>query len=137
MRADSPDRAGAAREYALELGLVAGEPPRLDYVLLGVGPDGHVGSLFPGHPALHDHRTVLAIKAAPKPPTHRITLSMPVLLNAARVAIVAYGEEKAAVIHAALHDPDSDLPVARVAQRSQRCVFVLDHAAAGQPERGV
>ncbi|HKQ57045.1 MAG TPA: 6-phosphogluconolactonase [Candidatus Eisenbacteria bacterium] len=129
MRADSPDLADAARDYAHELETVAGEPPRLDYVLLGVGPDGHVGSLFPGHPALHDHRTVLAIKGAPKPPTHRITLSMPVLLNASRVAIVAYGEEKAAVIHAALHDPDSDLPVARVAQRSQRCLVLIDPAA--------
>ena len=130
MRADSPDLADAARDYGLELEKVAGTPPRLDYVLLGVGPDGHVGSLFPGHPALHDHRTVLAIKGAPKPPTHRMTLSLPVLLSAARVAIVAYGEEKAYAIHAALHEPDSDLPVARVAQRSQRCLVLVDPAAA-------
>jgi 6-phosphogluconolactonase len=132
MRADSPDLADAARDYAHELERVAGEPPRLDYVLLGVGPDGHVGSLFPGHAALHDHRPVLAIKGAPKPPTHRLTLSMPVLLNAARVTIVAYGEEKAHAIHAALHDPDSDLPVARVAQRSPRCLVLIDPAAASR-----
>ena len=56
------------------------QTPRLDLVLLGVGPDGHVASLFPGHAALsEEHELVLPIVDAPKPPPRRLTLTLPML----------------------------------------------------------
>ncbi|MGH7729826.1 MAG: 6-phosphogluconolactonase [Candidatus Eiseniibacteriota bacterium] len=130
MPGEADDLERAAREYAGELQGIAGTPPRLDCVLLGVGPDGHVASLFPGHPALLDGRPVLAIEDAPKPPPRRLSLSLPVLAGAARVAIVAFGEEKAEVIREALEDARSMLPVARVVRSARRCALLLDRAAA-------
>ena len=129
MRAEMPDLDAAARAYADELGAVAGTPPRLDYVLLGVGPDGHMASLFPGHPALEDARTVIAIVDAPKPPPRRLSLGLGALTSAARVAIVAFGKDKAPVIREAIRDAGSTLPVARVARAAARCTFVLDRDA--------
>lgn len=103
----------------------------LDVVLLGVGPDGHVASLFPGHPALDLPGPVLAVDDSPKPPPERLTLSMPVLCGAELAVVVAAGVAKAAVIAAAAgQDPRAPdaLPVARVTARG-RCVWVLDPAA--------
>ncbi len=129
MAGEVADLDRAARAYADELVKVAGAPPRLDYVLLGVGPDGHVASLFPGHPALGDARSVLAIEDAPKPPPRRLSLSLPTLTHARRVVLVAFGEEKASVIREAVEDVASALPVSRVARAAQRSAFVLDRAA--------
>jgi 6-phosphogluconolactonase len=132
MRGEATELDRAAQAYSDELAKVTGTPPRLDYVLLGVGPDGHVASLFPGHPTSTGQRSVLVIEDAPRPPSRRLSLSLPVLTNAGRVAIVAIGEEKAVVIREAVEHADSALPVARVARGAQRCVFLLDRAAAGR-----
>lgn len=132
MRGEEADLERAARDYADELERVAGTPARLDYVLLGVGPDGHVASLFPGHPALDQAGPVLAIADAPKPPPRRLSLSLPTLVNARRVVVVAVGEQKAIAIRDAVSDPASMLPVARVARATRRCTFMLDRAAAGR-----
>lgn len=80
----------AAREYEDKLAAVAarfGEPRYVhDLVMLGMGPDGHTASLFPGHPALAEQtRNVIAIEDSPKPPPQRVTMTLP-LLNAARHA---------------------------------------------------
>jgi 6-phosphogluconolactonase len=122
----------AAQAYADELSRVTGTPPRLDYVLLGVGPDGHVASLFPGHPTPSGEHSVLVVENAPSPPPRRLSLSFPVLTNARRVMIVAVGEEKAVAIREAVEHADSSLPVARVARNALRCAFLLDRAAAGR-----
>ena len=132
MPVEAVDLDRAAREYAETLTAVVGDPPRLDYVLLGVGPDGHVASLFPGHPALAREGPVLAIEDAPAPLPRRLSLSLPVLTRARRLAIVAFGAAKAPVVREALEMPDSPLPVARVARESRRCLFILDRAAAGR-----
>lgn len=132
MPGESSDLDQAAGEYANELIRATGDPPRLDYVLLGVGPDGHVASLFPGHGALEDTRHVLAIHDAPKPPARRLTLSLPVITAARRVAIVAFGEAKADVIDEALKDETSPLPVARVVRAAARCAVLADRAAASR-----
>ncbi len=129
MRGEAPDLDRAAREYADELAKHAGDPPRLDYVLLGVGPDGHVASLFPGHRALGETEPVLAIADAPIPPPRRLSLSMPILIGAARVAIVAFGKAKAAVLREALEDPASTLPVGQVARGASSGLILLDRAA--------
>lgn len=129
MRGEAAELDRAAQDYSEELADLAGRPPRLDYVLLGVGPDGHVASLFPGHAALLDERSVLAIEDAPTPPPRRLSLSLPALTNARRVMIVAVGEAKAEVIREAVEHVDSALPVARVVRAAQRSAFLLDRAA--------
>jgi 6-phosphogluconolactonase len=137
MVAEGPDLEAAARQHEALLVEILGDPPVLDFVLMGMGPDGHVCSLFPGHPALLETtRRVLAVSDSPKLPPRRITLSLPVLEAARIVCVAAFGESKAAALQAALEDPASTLPAALVARRRGRTVFLLDPAAAGQLARG-
>jgi len=131
MPADEPDLEAAASSYAGVLRRVLGTPPRLDCVLLGMGPDGHVASLFPGHALLAEERlTVAAVTDAPKPPPRRLSLTLPVLTQASRVIVVAYGASKAEAIQKALERKDSALPVALVLRRAVRPLVILDDAAA-------
>lgn len=133
MRADAADAATAARHYARELEQAAGSPPRLDYVLLGTGPDGHVASLFPGDSALAgSSEWVSVVNHAPKPPPRRMTLTLPVLTSARRVAVVAFGGEKAEVIARCATGAAPDLPLARVLREAFRTLLLLDPAAAAQ-----
>jgi 6-phosphogluconolactonase len=130
MPADSVDLERAAASYSDELVRVLGSPPRLDYVLLGVGPDGHVASLFPGHVVLaEESRWVAAVVDAPKPPPRRLTLTIPVLANAGRLVVVAYGASKAAMLRDAVERPDSTLPVALVMRRAKRPLVLADKEA--------
>jgi 6-phosphogluconolactonase len=130
MEADGPDLADAARHYAEALVRVLGTPPRLDVALLGVGPDGHVCSLFPGHAGLEANGWTAAIEDAPKPPPRRVTLTMATLEAAELVAVVALGAPKAAVVRDALRIAQADAPVARVLRRARRAVVLLDGDAA-------
>lgn len=133
MPADDPDLAAGAVAYGRELTRVLGEPARLDFVLLGVGPDGHVASLFPGHPALsEERRMVVPVMDAPKPPARRLTLTWPVLAGAERVVVVAFGESKARAMQEAIERRDSSLPVARVLRRAGRSLVLVDEAAASR-----
>jgi 6-phosphogluconolactonase len=126
MPADAADLDAAARSYETELDRVLGDPPRFDIVLLGVGPDGHVCSLFPGHAALSEtSRRVLAIPDSPKPPPRRLTLTLPAL-EGAEIYIAAFGAAKAEVMREALFTPGSLLPVARAARAGRRAVFLSD-----------
>lgn len=135
MKGEVPDIAASAREYESELIDALGEPPVLDLVILGVGPDGHVCSLFPGHALLDDdQRWVAWLDDAPKPPARRITLTLSTLLAARTILVVASGEAKAEVVAAALHDDTSDLPVAIVAHEADEVTFLLDRAAAARLE---
>ena len=130
MPADDPDLDAAANAYSDEITRVLGAQPRLDLVLLGVGPDGHVASLFPGHAALsEDRKLVLPIVDAPKPPPRRMTLTLPILTSAERVIVMALGGSKAAVMHEALTREDSLLPVSLVLQHSARALVLLDEQA--------
>ena len=133
MPADEPDLHDAAIAYGNELARVIGASGRLDFVLLGVGPDGHVASLFPGHAALREsERSVVAVEDAPKLPMRRLTLTLPVLVSAARLVVAAFGDSKAQVLGEALTDEASPLPVAMVLRRSARSLLVADHAAASR-----
>jgi 6-phosphogluconolactonase len=132
MAGESPNLAAAATSYGLELTRLAGSPPTLDYVLLGVGPDGHVASLFPGHSALSvETDLVVAVEDAPKPPPRRLTLTMPVLTGAKRVVAAATGEAKAQTIASALRDR-SETPVAMLLNRTVSPLLLLDEAAASE-----
>jgi 6-phosphogluconolactonase len=113
-------------------------PGEFDLVMLGLGPDGHVASLFPGFPQLRaDHTLAVGVTGSPKPPPERISLTLPMLNRAGRVWFVASGAEKAAAVQRSrtesddLADPDADerLPAARVHGRDTTVWFV-DRAAA-------
>jgi 6-phosphogluconolactonase len=133
MPADSPDLSAAADAYGAELSRVLGPAPPLptiDVALLGMGPDGHVASLFPGHPVLAErHRLVSAVTDAPKPPPRRLTLTMPVLANARRVIVVAFGTSKAAALGKAVTRQDSPLPVAQLLRLATSSLVLADEAA--------
>ncbi|KAK4704804.1 6-phosphogluconolactonase, partial [Phenoliferia sp. Uapishka_3] len=89
--------------------------PRFDLILLGVGPDGHTCSLFPGHPLLEEMDGWVAyLDDSPKPPPIRITLTYPVLNHAYRVAFVATGAGKQEILQKALDRPEEGLPCSRV-----------------------
>jgi 6-phosphogluconolactonase len=132
MPADAPDLDAAAARYTDVITGIAHRPLRLDYVILGVGPDGHVASLFPGHALLSEaNRLVAAVHDAPKPPPRRMTLTLPVLCGAGRVVVAAFGRAKAEVMREALMNPGSLLPVALVLRHAERPLVLLDRDAAG------
>jgi 6-phosphogluconolactonase len=130
MQGERVDLQRVAREYAETLTKVAGTPPRLDLVLLGVGPDGHIASLFPGHPvSLEEQELVAVVENSPKPPPRRLTLTMPVLAGAERVTVVALGKEKAVAIRDAL-ERHAATPLGTLVKRARNIRFLLDQAAA-------
>jgi len=103
IHAEDPNLERAADAYTAELVRVAGSPPAIDFALLGVGPDGHIASLFPDHAALREERPIaVAINDAPKPPPRRITLTLPVLAASRRVVVAAQGEAKAEIVRRTL-----------------------------------
>lgn len=132
LEADAADLERAAVRAEDDLVRCLGQPPRLDIVLLGVGADGHVCSLFPGHALLDEERKWVGVEtAAPMPPPRRLTLTLPTLAAAELIVVAAFGKAKADVVRAALHDPNSTLPLARVLHRAHRALVLLD------PEAGV
>ncbi|THU72616.1 hypothetical protein C4D60_Mb04t14080 [Musa balbisiana] len=110
--------------------------PKFDLILLGMGPDGHVASLFPHHPALElKEEWVTYITDSPKPPPERITFTLPVINSASNVAMVAVGEEKAMAVHLATAGASenfdaSSLPARMVQPTDGKLVWFLDSTAA-------
>ncbi|PZS26762.1 MAG: 6-phosphogluconolactonase [Pseudonocardiales bacterium] len=107
-----------------------GEVPTFDVLLLGIGPDGHVASIFPGSPAAYDDRPVVAVRGAPKPPPIRLSMTFGAINSAAEVWLVAAGAEKAPIIGLALSGAGRvQVPAAGVVGR-RRTLWLLDRAAA-------
>lgn len=107
---------------------------RLDLALLGIGPDGHTASLFPGSPALDEtERAAVAVEAGFEPFVPRVTLTIPVFRAAAYVLFHVVGEDKAdAAARAFGGEPDPGTPASLVRSESGRTVAVLDRAAASR-----
>jgi 6-phosphogluconolactonase len=125
------DLEAAARAYEEEMVRALGDPPRIDLVVLGLGPEGHVCSLFPGHPLLRERfRRVAAITDSPKPPPRRVTFTMLPLELAETVCVAGFGDSKAEAIRAAVEEPDSQIPVALAIRAARRALVLVDPAAA-------
>ena len=140
---DGDDPEAAAERYESWLRAAAGpaEPagvPAFDVLMLGIGPEGHVASLFPGSPALAEsQRTVVAVRDSPKPPPIRLSLSLPAIRAAQQVWILASGAEKAEAVALALSGAGPDRVPAAAARGRQRTLFLLDRDAASQLPAGL
>ncbi|WP_167050911.1 6-phosphogluconolactonase [Salinibacterium sp. ZJ77] len=129
----------AASAYAAELAAAAPEGathPVFDVTFLGVGPDGHVASLFPDHDAVRDTTSiVLAETNSPKPPPARLTLTLGVLNSSERIWLVMAGADKAGALGLTLADANPhDVPAAGVEGRKRTVFFVDRDAASEVPE---
>jgi 6-phosphogluconolactonase len=124
----------AADWYAGQLAAAAsdGVVPRLDVLLLGMGPEGHVASIFPRSPAVTDERPVVAVRDCPKPPPTRVSLGFPAINAAEEVWLLVSGEGKADAVAQALGGaPAEEIPAAGV--RGRRATrWLLDRAAASK-----
>jgi 6-phosphogluconolactonase len=134
---DGEDPEAAAARYADELARAArpedhAPAPAFDVVLLGVGPDGHIASLFPEMPALYDDRPVVAVRGAPKPPPTRVTLTLPTIQGAREAWLVVAGEEKATAVTLALSGAGTTQVPAAGGRGRDRTLWLLDRAAAGR-----
>ncbi|HEX3335363.1 MAG TPA: 6-phosphogluconolactonase [Jatrophihabitans sp.] len=129
------DAEAAADSYAAELAAEAGaeDIPTFDVILLGVGPDGHCASLFPGHPALQEMTaSVIAVHASPKPPPTRLSLTFRALDAANEVWFIAAGDGKAdAVARAVGGAPREEVPSAGPRGRI-RTLWLIDQDAASK-----
>ena len=143
VHAENPHAEGAAADYAAELQRVfqpaPGQFPRFDLVLLGMGPDGHTASLFPGTTALQEREKWVVAPWVEKMHGYRITMTFPVLNNAANIIFMAGGMEKAEVLKPVLEEsapgsgPDSGavtFPSQNIRPVNGRLIWMVDQAAA-------
>jgi 6-phosphogluconolactonase len=129
------DPAMAAQEYESELKRVAGCPPALDLVFLGMGPDGHTASLFPGSEALHPAAGAIVVpNYVAKFSAFRVTLTAGAINAARSVVFLAGGADKAPVVKAVLEGPSQPdlLPSQLIAPSSGDLTWILDRDSAAQ-----
>jgi 6-phosphogluconolactonase len=143
IKAELPDARAAAAEYETQLKAFFEEPmrldgfPRFDLILLGMGPDGHTASLFPGSPGLEEKSRWVIANPVEKFKTDRITLTFPVLNAARTVHLLVGGADKADKIAEVLNPKSADAiyPVQRVKPKDGALVWMLDEAAAAKLSR--
>jgi 6-phosphogluconolactonase len=123
---DDPD--AAASDYARVIGSTA-----FDVLLLGVGEEGHTASIFPDSPAVHEvSLSVVAVRDCPKPPSTRVSLTLPAIRRARQVWLVTTGEAKADPVSRALAGAtEVEIPAAG-ARGTERTLWLLDSAAAAK-----
>ncbi|KAF3793552.1 putative 6-phosphogluconolactonase 2 [Nymphaea thermarum] len=139
---DSLSAEQAAEEYGFVLRqlvktrvvdvLESSDCPKFDLILLGMGPDGHVASLFPNHSAMNEKdEWVTFITDSPKPPPERITFTLPVINSAANVVVVVTGSSKAEAVRLAIDEtPEQVVPARLVSPSDGKLVWFLDREAA-------
>ncbi|MEP7024283.1 MAG: 6-phosphogluconolactonase [Actinomycetota bacterium] len=135
---DGNDPEAAAGRYASWLRDASapedhGQSPSFDILMLGIGPEGHVASLFPGLPAVYEEeRAVVAVHGSPKPPPTRLTLTFPAIQAAREVWVLASGDDKASAVRLALSTAGQVQVPAAGARGRQQTLFLLDRAAAAR-----
>jgi 6-phosphogluconolactonase len=136
--AENPDAAAAAESYEKTLqkffGVQPGQFPRFDLILLGMGPDGHTASLFPGSAGLQEKSRLVIANWVEKFKTTRLSFTYPVLNAAARVAFLVSGTDKAPALHAVLESdaPGDQYPAKLVHPTDGKLIWLIDRAAASQ-----
>jgi 6-phosphogluconolactonase len=126
--------AALAYEQLLAANADPGDPaPNFDVHLLGVGPEGHINSIFPHTPAVRETvRQVVGVEDSPKPPPLRITLTLPAIQRSREVWLLVAGEEKAEAVAEAIHGANPvDIPAAGAIGR-EHTIWFLDKAAASK-----
>jgi 6-phosphogluconolactonase len=140
--AENPDAAAAAEAYEQTLGkffgLEAGQVPRFDLNLLGLGPDGHTASLFPETAGLQEKSRLVIANWVEKFKTHRITFTLPVVNGARCVAFLVSGTDKAAALRAVLESdaPGREYPAKLVKPVEGKLIWFVDRAAASSLASG-
>jgi 6-phosphogluconolactonase len=139
---DGADAEAAADRYADELARFATAPdfdvPEFDVELFGMGPDGHVASLFPEHPGVYEEEpSVIAVHNSPKPPPDRLSFTFRTIQAAREVWVVAAGGEKAAAAHMALSGGGRVQVPAAGARGRARTLWLLDRACAADLPPGL
>jgi 6-phosphogluconolactonase len=137
---DGDDVDAAAARYAAELAAAARQAggggnsavPAFDVLMLGVGPEGHVASIFPEAPAAYATGSVVAVRNSPKPPPTRISLTFSAIQAAREVWVLASGAEKADAVAEALSGVSQDKLPAAGARGRDRTLFLLDQEAAAK-----
>jgi 6-phosphogluconolactonase len=138
--ADGPyagDPEAAAAAYAAELAAASrqedhGPAPRMDVLMLGVGEEGHVASIFPESPAAYETRPVVAVRGSPKPPPVRLTLTFPAINAATDVWLMVAGTSKAGAVALALGGAGAIQVPAAGAHGRARTLWLLDREAAAK-----
>jgi 6-phosphogluconolactonase len=128
MPVESPDLEAAAAQYAAALRQIAGSPPVLDLVHLGLGPDGHTASLVPGDPVLNVKDADVAVTGIYQG-RRRMTLTYPIINRSRRVLWVVTGSEKEQMLNRLLSG-DESIPAGRVSR--EQALVLADAAAAGR-----
>ena len=131
MPVNAPDLEEGAAQYAGTLREIAGAPPVIDLVHLGLGPDGHTASLLPDDPVLHVEDEDVAL-TEPYQGRRRMTLTYPILNHARRVLWLITGVEKAGML-VRLREGDRSIPAGRV--RQDHALVLADRAAAAKERR--
>ena len=142
IKGEYEDPTAAAQEYEEAIRRLTKSPsskvPIIDFVLLGLGDDGHTASLFPGTAALQEQNKIVTVGHAPTGIRARLTLTLGVLNHAAVVLFLVTGSGKAEIVRRVIEsdsEADRSLPAARIAPESGRLVWMLDQAAAQQLTR--
>jgi len=131
------DPESAAEAYAQALAAAARPGtavlPHFDLLLLGVGEDGHVASVFPEHPVAYESRPVAGVRGSPKPPPNRVTLTLPALNTAEEVWLLATGPEKARAVGMALIASAGPVQLPACGVRgTERTLWLVDRDAASE-----
>lgn len=138
MPAENPDAAAAAAAYEATLRKFfqtkAGEFPRFDLILLGMGPDGHTASLFPGTAGLQEQSRLVIANWVEKLKTHRLSFTFPVLNAAREVTFLVSGTDKAPALHSVLEEnvAGEQYPSKLVKPKDGRLIWFVDRAAASE-----
>jgi 6-phosphogluconolactonase len=124
---DGLELEAAQREFYAHMKTVFGESqPAMDLTILGMGPDGHVASLFPG--MNHDGDLVFSVANSPKPPAQRLSFSMNLINRSEKIIFVVAGIDKAEAVESVHKNPDCDLPAAKVEAHGET-LWIIDEAA--------